>query len=672
MDEHDRALRRELAAMFADELVERIEELNRVTDDLDRSPESVEGRAALHRVLHVIKGAGRAAGEPAIGEACHRLETMLEELADSSALPTVHLHLLSRALDEARVALRAGAPVRADLFERVANASVDASVDAGAPDVSTVEPDPIGAEREDTMRVSASELDALLRQAATALQARQSLTPALRSIEALRDGSRVFDRAHRELSSAIQRVTRTSTSLDEQIRRLRLRPFDEVVAGCAQVVRDAAAHLNKKISLVMQSRGVRLDRIQVESLRDVMIQLVRNAVAHGIEAPEARAAAGKPEQGTITIEAVTRGDTFAIIVRDDGGGLDVVRLDQLAVERGLPPGEARAYASLIFESGVSSAPTVSELSGRGVGLDVVRQRIERLHGTVRVDWEPGVGTWFTIELPVTVATLRSLLVEANGVAYALPIATIERLIWVTPSAMQRGEDKELVAIGDTWVPVAQLATVLGASGSTADHRAPGLVLAQRGRRVVVTVEKILDAVEIAFEPLDPRLGDVRFVAGATTLADSTVALILQAAELVDAVLDRAYADVFRPKQPTKARHTVLLADDSATTRALEANILRSAGYIVRTAVDGEDAWKQLNEVRCDIVVTDVDMPNLSGIELTERIRASPALASVPVILVSSRSTDNDRANGMRAGANAYLTKGGFDQVALLDTLARLL
>lgn len=683
MDEHEQALRRQLSALFAEELADRVDELRRVAGELETEPGSPAARGALHRVLHVVKGASRSVGEEAIEGACHRLETLLA--AGEPNLPIAALHDLADALAESRSALRSGAPIVVQRFARIAALAATEQDARDAPGAV-----PGGEDASATLRIAAVALDALVSQSADVLQARQSLTPVLRAFEQLRDEARVtaaastgatevagrqwlrtLERSCRAFSTAVDRIVRSSELLDDQIRRLRLRPFEEVVAGCARIARDAAAALGKQVELTILARGVQLDRIQVEALRDVMVQLVRNSVAHGIESPELRRAAGKPECGQITIEATPRGDALSIQVRDDGGGVAAGWLRSLAAARGLVIDDPREAARLIFEPGVSSAPIVTELAGRGVGLDVVRQRVERLHGSVHVDWIANVGTTFALEIPITVATLRCMIVESNGVMYAVPISAVERLVWVTAAEIQRGETRELVRVGEDWLVVAPLASVLGNAASRQSRRAPGMVISQSGRRVVVAADRILDALEITFEPLDPRLGRLRCISGASTMPDGTVVLILQASDLVDAASGATFAQVFTPASSPRAPRSVLLADDSATTRALEANILRAAGYVVRTAVDGEDAWRQLSEGRCDIIVSDVDMPNVDGIDLTERVRASPELAAIPVVLVSARGSDADKARGMRAGANAYLVKSSFDQTMLLETLARL-
>ena len=549
MDKHEQALRRQLSALFAEELADRIDELRRVAGELDRDPTSADTLGALHRVLHVIKGASRSVGEESIEGACHRIETLLAERGSDVAVPTTMLHALADTLDDARAALRSGTPVAASRFDSIGRG--DGSEAQPSVASSPAPEDPAS----DTLRIAPASLDALVAQSAEVLQARQTLAPALRALEQLRDEARAMfasqssgraldgqqwlrgiERSLRDFAKAADWIARSAERLDDQVRHLRLRPFEEVIAGCARIVREAAVSLDKQVELEVDARGVQLDRVQVEGLRDVMVQLVRNAVTHGVEAPAVREAAGKPARGVITVGATPRGDSLRIQVADDGAGLDVAWLERLALERGRPTDDPRELARLIFEPGISSAAAVTELAGRGVGLDVVRQRVERLHGSIGVNWVPNVSTTFTIDIPITVATLRSLIVESAGIVYALPISTIERLLWVTTAEVQRGETRRLVKVGDDWLVVAPLDSVLGRSGAAPATRAPGIVLAHGVRRVVIVVEKIVDTLELAFEPLDPRLGRVRCIAGAASLPDGAVALVLQAADLLDVAM----------------------------------------------------------------------------------------------------------------------------------------
>ena len=491
------------------------------------------------------------------------------------------------------------------------------------------------------------------------------------SANQLADMTRNLARVARDFAAAHRDLDAASNLLDHHVRRIRLRSVSDACQGCERIVRDTAASVGKSAMLVVRDGGVRVDRAQVDVLRDVLIQLVRNCVAHGIETPAVRRQAGKPERGQIRIDANVVGDVVKVSVSDDGAGLDLEAIRAQGARRGVRV-ETLADAGLaIFAPGLSTATTVSELAGRGVGLDVAKQRIEAMHGSVVVESQPGHGTTFTIELPTTVATITALVVSCDGVAYALPSSMVDRVLRVDQARARHAEGRTLSLFGDTWVALGTLSHVLGGA-TPASARGPALAIVQGGRRVVLLVDSITGLFDLAVGALDARLGRLRHLTGQARLANGTVALVLNASDVIDDVLGMAIAPPAQAVQETRRRR-VLVVDDSATTRALEANILRTAGYEVVTAVDGEAALRQLVEnLSVDLIVSDVDMPNLDGFGLTQAVRGIERLATVPIVLVTARSTDADRAKGLRVGASAFLVKSSFDQTVLLQTIARLL
>ncbi|MEP6862185.1 MAG: response regulator, partial [Deltaproteobacteria bacterium] len=314
----------------------------------------------------------------------------------------------------------------------------------------------------------------------------------------------------------------------------------------------------------------------------------------------------------------------------------------------------------------------TELAGRGVGLDVAKQRIEAMHGSIAVASERGRHTTFTIELPTTVATITAIVVSCSGVAYAIPSASVERVVRVERSGVRHADGKSLVRIAEQWLPLGHLVAVLGTPAPAMAERSAGIVLVQRERRVALVVDAIVGIYDLVIGALDARLGRIEHITGQARLASGTVALVVNASDLIDGVLGMTVTPPVRAPAPTKRRR-ILVVDDSATTRALEANILRTAGYEVLVAVDGVAALRQLAEQpQIDLIVSDIDMPNLDGFGLTQAVRSNDRVATVPVILVTARGTDEDRARGLRVGANAYLIKSSFDQSVLLQTISRLL
>lgn len=673
MDEADLAA--QLSLLLAEELADRIPDLNGVLLAIERTPGDVALAHELHRLVHVVKGASRSAGIVEIEAACHELETLLAAIEPGGEIPASTIargiHFADQ-LEEARKQLAAGRPVTYGVPEARGAVASD--------------PPPADAGHDATVRVAADDLDEMMGHSASVLIARQRLSDGVRALGELdvelgqrramtpaqiASTSRRLGAVSRELSSALAGLDTTSRLLDVHVRRMRLRSIADAARGCERIVHDTAAETGKQAELFVHGGEARVDRAQIEILRDVLIQIVRNSVAHGVEAPDARVRAGKPARGRVVIDAQIVGDAVRVTVADDGRGLDIDAIAAQGERRGIRVASLADAERAIFLPGLSTAGAITELAGRGVGLDVAKQRIEAMHGSITVASERGQHTTFTIELPTTVATIVAMVVSAAGTPYAVPSASVERVLRVDRSACRHAEGKTLVRVGDAWLPLGLLATILGKRVETAPERFPALVLVHSGRRVVLAVDAVHTISELVVGPLDPRLGRLRHLTGQARLASGVVALVVHAGDLVDDVLGMAV------RLPAAAvvtkRRKILVVDDSATTRALEANILRTAGYEVVTAVDGDAALRQLAETpNVDLVVSDVDMPNLDGFGLAQAMRANDRTAALPIILVTARGTDEDRARGLRVGANAYLVKSSFDQTVLLQTITRLI
>ena len=667
MDEADLAA--QLALLLGEELADRIPDLNGVLLSIERTPSDVALARELHRLIHVVKGASRSAGMVEIEAACHELESLLATVEPGAAIPATTIARginFTDQLEQARKQLVAGQPVS-----------------LAAPVVTTEEPPT--ATPDATVRVAAEDLDLILGRSAAVLVARQRLSDPLRILSELEielgqrrslspaqlaSTSRRLSSAHLALARALASLDSSSSQLDEHVRRIRLRSIGDAARGCERIVHDTAAATGKRAELFVHGSEVRVDRAQVEVLRDVLIQIVRNSVAHGVEKPEVRKLAGKPELGNVTIEAEIAGDSVRVTVSDDGGGLDLEAIAAQGARRGVRVESNADAERAIFAPGLSTAAQITEVAGRGVGLDVAKQRIEAMHGSITVTSERGRHTTFTIELPTTVATITAMVVSCAGVSYAIPSASVERAVRIERTGVRHADGKSLVRIDQTWLTLGLLASVLGKPAVLAE-KAPAIVLIQSGRRVAVAIDAIVGIYDLVVGALDPRLGRVRHLTGQALLANGRVALVVNASDIIDDVLGMSVS-LPTVAAPTKRRR-IMVVDDSATTRALEANILRTAGYEVLVAVDGEAAFRQLTEdPHVDLVVSDVDMPNLDGFGLTQAIRGNDRIATVPVVLVTARGTDEDRARGLRVGANAYLVKSGFDQTVLLQTIARLL
>ena len=508
-----------------------------------------------------------------------------------------------------------------------------------------------------------------------------ALVAALASVD---DHLATLDRQIGELARALgddaRTLAGTTSRLVDSVRRLRVRPFADIAELLPRAARDVAASLGKEVQLVVEGQDVEADRTVLDALREPLLHLVRNAVDHGIEPAAGRERNGKPREAKVTVRAELAGDRLHVTVADDGAGLDVAAIRAALRERGRPvPDDDHEVAMTLFESGFSTRQVATAISGRGVGLDIVRTTVERLGGTVDVDWAPGAGTRFLLEAPVSVATLRALMVQAGGQMFAVPAAFVDRVVRVRRQDIRIAEGRTMLSVDDTLVPLTTLSAMLGPplSEPAADADLSIMILSAAARRLAIAIDELVEEREIVARPLE-HAGDeaAAHFSGAALIDGTQVALVLNAGALVTASGRggaRAHAAglgqqaAAAPRQPH-----ILVVDDSITTRTLEQSVLGAAGYRVTTAVDGADAWRIVREGGVDLVVSDVEMPRMDGLELTTTIRASAAHAALPIILVTSLDTPEQRARGLEAGADAYIMKSSFDQDTLLGIVRQLI
>ncbi|HMC80726.1 MAG TPA: response regulator [Acidimicrobiia bacterium] len=489
-------------------------------------------------------------------------------------------------------------------------------------------------------------------------------------------------RLRRKLDADVRRLEHVAADLHDSVRRLRLVPVGVALAGLPRLVRDTAAACGKQARLELVGDDTEVDRSVLEGISGALTHLVRNAVDHGLEGPAGRAAAGKPPVGTVTVRAREERGALILEVADDGAGIDVDAVRRRGVELGLVSAEQATAAGLdlVFRPGFSTAGRITEVSGRGVALDAVMATVESLQGSVALGTDPGSGTTFTVTLPLTLATTRSLLLRAGGHTLALPLATVSRVVRVDDEAVGRSGGR--AALRGLGAPVAlvELAAILGlppGDGPAAGAPAPLAVIAASGSTAAgVLVDEIRGEEEIVVTTLPAPLQRVRFTAGATILGTGEVVPVLHAGEVFRAAAGHlpaasAVAGAGAAAAPAGPK-VVVVADDSVTTRTLERVILESAGYEVRTAADGAQALALVQAGGCDAVVSDVQMPVLDGFALCERLRADARFRDLPVVLVTALGSRDDRERGVAVGADAYIVKGEFDQETLLATLRRLL
>jgi two-component system chemotaxis sensor kinase CheA len=492
-------------------------------------------------------------------------------------------------------------------------------------------------------------------------------------IDKLRDD---LERVLAAAASGGRGLVRTAGDLDACVRSLRMVPFAEAGPGLERAVRDLALAAGKEVVFKLRGHEVELDRAVAERLKDPLLHLVRNAVDHGIESPAERAAAGKPAAGLVTVSAALKGAQVEIAITDDGRGLDRQRIREEARTRGMPESaEDRDLLALVFQPGLSTARALTSVSGRGVGLDVVKTQVNALHGTVGLESVAGVGTTFALTVPLTVTLIRALLVECAGRIFAMATTQVMGLRRLLPAEVRNVGGREMLAVTPGLLPLVSLAEALGLPAPRRDRGQGGfVVLVEAGTsRIAFVVDELCAEQDLVVTSLGRRLRRVPNLAGCALMEDGGIALIVSAAELAESAL---HAPARRPLLAAAAAETtrrrLLVADDSVTTRTLEKAILKEAGYEVRLAADGHQAWRILQEEAIDLVVADVEMPGMDGFTLTDSVRRSAALRAIPVVLVTSLSSDRDRARGLEVGASAYVVKSGFDRSRLLEAVGQLL
>jgi two-component system chemotaxis sensor kinase CheA len=494
----------------------------------------------------------------------------------------------------------------------------------------------------------------------------------------------LLERLKRTAYEDVTRLNSAANELEESIRKIRLLPLSTVFDLFPRLVRDLAHEQSKEVHLTIEGETTAADKRILEELKDPLMHIIRNAVDHGIELPAERERNGKPRLASLGLRAYQTATSVVVEVTDDGRGLDEAAIKRTALKRRvlreeeLAPMTREQLQMLIFAPGFSTSALVTDVSGRGVGLDVVRANVEGLHGTVQVQSLPGQGCTFRLQMPLTLATTRVLLVQVAGQPYALPVEYLQGSRLIAPRDVFHIEGRDTILLQGQPVSVAKLADLLelqpdreAASDAPAETLLPCIVLALGEERLGLFVEALLDEQEVILQPLGALLQRVRNVAGSTILGTGEVCMILNPQDLMK-TMQKTPATVARAEtEEVVRRQVILLAEDSITTRTQEKRIIESAGYEVVTAVDGLDAFNKLSTRAFDGVVSDVEMPNLDGLSLAARIRQDARYKELPIILVTSLASEEDRRRGIEVGANAYISKGAFEQKVLLDTLRRL-
>lgn len=714
---------------FRDEAWENLNILEQGLTALEARPDDTALLDRMLRAVHTTKGSAKIMGFAEINSLAHEIEEVLSAIRKGSTAMTAEAGSL---LLQAGQAIRTLALNRIEgLHEPVEVAPLVAGMkrllgaEEAAPEaapVVTVAAAATGRPRE-TIRVDLERVDQLSRLVGETLALQQQATEERGLLEAFvqdqdeaevafaglqerllayrdrfrqRQAEDVFlytgllENALRNLNQRSIDYQRKHTALLEhfalaleELRQeslaLRMVPIGTLFEVFTGVVRRMAGEAGVEVNLQIRGADVELDRRVLDMLREPMVHLVRNALAHGIEPPEERFRQHKPRRGTLLLEATQVGRRVQVHVRDDGRGIDLDRVRRVAVERGLLDEERaraadeRALLDLLFRPTFSTRRQADDLSGRGVGLDVVLSTARQLNGSVHVQTQAGRGTAFTLDVPLTLATIRVLLVTAGGLTLAVPSNAVRSLVQIGAEDIIPVEGRPTLHWGESTLPIAGLSQILGLPGQAPAGTRPAIIVGENGHTTALVVDGLFDEIEVLVRPLGEILGLTPFFSAATLLGSDQIVPIVDltgvlAARPVDLQSTGAIpAEISTPPRTPR----ILLVEDAITTRELERSILEAAGYEVDTAFDGVDALQRLEQGKFELVISDIEMPRMDGFELTRRVRQDPQWASLPVVIISAREDEQSRRQGLDAGAQAYIVKSRFDQGNLLETIARL-
>ncbi|WP_457565406.1 hybrid sensor histidine kinase/response regulator [Caldithrix abyssi] len=464
----------------------------------------------------------------------------------------------------------------------------------------------------------------------------------------------------------------------DDIKQLMMFPFSTITNYLERSTRAIAREMNKKIELKIYGKEVELDKHTLELLKDPLIHLIRNSLDHGIEPPEERLMRGKPEVGKITIEVLPpRDQSIVIKVSDDGRGLDLAKIKQKSLKKNLVTqaelddmNESQVL-SLIFHSGLSTKDEVSKLSGRGLGMAVVLENIEKLGGSLKVENYYPNGSTFYLTIPLSFATSRGILIYTNDFRAIIPTKFVRLPMRLEVAQLKTVENQLVVNLNGQNIPLFSLASLLDIK--TEDRETPQylnilILRLDEQHEIAVSVDQVLDEREIILKKLNPPLEEVRFLSGVTILGDGSLVPVLNVHDIFAACSDRFKPMAIKKQKPKQ----ILVVEDSITSRVLLKNVLESAGFKVQTAINGQQAWQILQKQTFDLIISDVQMPEMDGVELTRKIKAEQKMKSIPVILLTSLGSESDRKKGLEAGANAYFIKQDFKQKSLLDLIHKLI
>ena len=652
---------------------------------LEKNPTRSSLLHELLRNAHTLKGSARMVGLADISAITHMMEEQLKGMEEGTrTVDAAAIDLLLKGADAVALitsALSKGEEPKLDV-ERFVSDYERGEISRPMPVETQETPtDPLS----ETVRANVKTLDALVNLIGEMIINKKRLEAKLFRLRQIAgcadaDTAAALCQFLRELEEDVLYLDFLIQELHEKAMGLRMLPLKSISEGFERLVRDLSKKLGKEVKFEIIGASIEMDRVLLEALKPMLIHLLTNAVCHGIETPDERAAAGKSRQGGVRVTARHEGSSVMVEVRDDGKGMDPARIKAAALARGvIDEREAETLRDeealyLTLRPGFSTADIVTDISGRGVGMDVVKKNVERVKGNLTLTSELGSFTEIALQLPLTLSVLEALIVESGGETFAIPINYVQEILKVRdPDILMLGA-KEVIKVRGITTPLYSLSAMLGLPQQPQNEasKMAALVLKLCDQRIACTVDAHLGNSEVVVKGLGKQFKNVKFLFGATIMGDGNPALILNVPDLFSFSTGTSQPSLRREAQADRYRSKVLVVDDSITTRTMEQSILATHGYQVDTAVSGEDALEKTALCQFDLIISDVEMPGINGFQLTRKLRMIDEYRDIPIIVVSSLSRDEDKRQALEAGAQAYIVKGAFDQGMLLETVQMLI
>jgi len=741
---------KDLIAIFKAETEEHLTKLDNGLVKLEKQPDNIELVRSLNREVHTLKGAARVFGFCEIQDIAHRIEDILEGVADKrTVFNPLTTERIFKGLDTIRTILEKIIHEKAidvDVSDlcRDLEACLAAKQETGTPrkseptkehggkeaqhevvhSVSEEGNPPPSTQRDEYIRVPLSRADKLLYLVGEVVINRMKSSIKIAETKRLSKITREMQKSISSLSEAVKKelsspngeVTKWLSQCDAQMQKLRehslnlydhvstevfhldpvidelqarvkeikMLPLSTVFSWFPRMVRDIASQQGKEVTLVISGEETELDKKVLEGIKTSLIHILRNCIDHGIEEPEVRVTLGKPKYGTIKVSASHESDNVVITVEDDGRGMEAEQIKQTALKKRLISGDDlermtdKELLNIVFLNGYSTSPMVTDVSGRGMGLDIVRRDITNLKGRVFLDTQKNRMTKFTLVLPLTVAVIQALLIKVQNMLFALPMLSITECVKVNMEEVSTIGGRMALPFRGHIVPLVKLNEVLGlppigVEEGKAKKTMLVVMVTSFDRQVGFIVDEIVGEEEVFIKSLGKHLGKVKNVSGAIIMATGEVAVLLDIEDLL-AHSALSPQPVTGKRHPPKGKHKerrILVVEDAFSTRELEKSILENHGYLVDTAVDGLDALDRMTGNQYDLIVSDIEMPRMDGFELCRTLKKNEGFKDIPFVMVTALQKEEDKRRGMEVGAAAYIVKSAFEQTNLLDTIERL-